>query len=210
MGNSLIRNSTPEVRAAREHARWSWAPMAASIWRLGRAWHLWCSLQSEDSWSRLLGRWGWSGPLFWELEQKSRWWVSVVGWGGIQLRDQQLPHSLGHLDFGVYMNSTLPLQVELGSLIATGSVLSSLRWRASDYRELVSATGLSWGKTRMNSYCRVPPEIQEPFHGLGAPQSTGTESKVLMSGRPAWYLLDIWLGALDKQFTSLSLIVSIL
>ena len=36
--------------------------------------------------------------------------------------------------------------------IATGSVLS-LRWRASDYRELVSATGLSWGKARMNSYC---------------------------------------------------------
>ena len=88
--------------------------------------------------------------------------------------------------------------------IATGSVLS-LRWRASDYRELVSATGLSWGKARMNSYCHVPPEIREPFHGHGAPQSIGTESKVL----PDIYM-DIWLGALDKQFTSLSLIVSIL
>ena len=57
----------------------------------------------------------------------------------------------------------------------------------------------------MNSYCHVPPEIREPFHGHGAPQSIGTESKVL----PDIYM-DIWLGALDKQFTSLSLIVSIL
>ena len=75
-----------------------------------------------------------------------------------------------------------------GPSITTGSVLSSLRWRASDFRELVSPTGLSWGKARMNSYCCVPPEIWESFHGHGAPQSIGTESKVLMSGRPAWYL----------------------
>lgn len=72
--------------------------------------------------------------------------------------------------------------------ITTGSVLSSLRWRASDSRELVSPTGRSWGKARMNSYCCAPPEIWESFHGHGASQSTGTESKVLLSGRPAWYL----------------------
>lgn len=94
--------------------------------------------------------------------------------------------------------------------ITTGSLLSSLRWRAFDSRELVSPTGWAGEKPEWIATAVHHLKSENPFMVMGLPRALAQSPKsCCLVDLPDTYM-NIWLGALDKQFTSPSLIVSIL